>query len=224
MILKASIPRLDLSWKVYFDFDNTITRGDILDELLARFTVDRKWVALEEAWQKGRIGSRKCLGGQLRSVRITRKKLHEYLKKVRIDPHFKKLYRFLKRKGFHPVILSDSFSMIIREVLKNNGVKGVPVYANRMEIRKDHVIPSFPYSSGPCGGCGNCKAKHLLKKRETGVKIIYIGDGLSDLCAVDQSDVVFAKDALLEYMKKRKKPCVPYRDLGEVYGHLKTKI
>jgi len=221
---KLPVSELNRHYKIYFDFDNTISCGDVLDEIPKRFTVDKKWLALEAAWQKGRIGSKECLAGQLRSVRVTRKTLVRYLKKVKIDPYFKRLYFFLKQKGFHPVILSDSFTLIIREVLKNNGLKGLPIYANGIRFAGDRLIPSFPYSKGPCGGCGNCKASHLLKKREKGVKIMFVGDGLSDLCAVDNADIVFAKETLLAYMKKRHKPCVPFDHLGNVYDFLKKGV
>ena len=56
---------------VFFDFDNTLTSFDVLDALIERFSINEDWKALERAWQAGRIGSKECLEGQLRSIRVT---------------------------------------------------------------------------------------------------------------------------------------------------------
>ncbi len=73
--------------QVFFDFDNTITDFDVLDGIIEQFSVNRDWVAYEEAWKKGKIGSRQCLEGQLRSIRVERAQLHDYLKTVTSTLH-----------------------------------------------------------------------------------------------------------------------------------------
>ena len=82
--------------RVYFDFDNTITRFDVLDAVIEQFSIDREWVAYEEAWRAGDIGSKECLEGQLRSIRCTRESLAEYLATVTLDAHFKRLFALLQ--------------------------------------------------------------------------------------------------------------------------------
>ena len=37
--------------RVYFDFDNTITKFDVLDAIIEQFSIDREWVAYEEDWR-----------------------------------------------------------------------------------------------------------------------------------------------------------------------------
>ncbi|MBL7070141.1 MAG: hypothetical protein ISS27_01560 [Candidatus Omnitrophica bacterium] len=63
----------------FFDFDNTITGFDVLDDLVKRYSINKKWQFFERAWKNGSIGSRKCLQEQLRVVRITRAGLKMYL-------------------------------------------------------------------------------------------------------------------------------------------------
>ena len=75
--------------RVFFDFDNTITHFDVLDDIIKRFAVNKGWKEWEEAWEKGRIGSRRCLKEQMSLVAIGRKELLKYLSGVRIDPYFK---------------------------------------------------------------------------------------------------------------------------------------
>ena len=83
--------------QVFFDFDNTITAFDVLDGIIERFSVNRDWIAYEEAWKKGKIGSRQCLEGQLRSIRVERPQLHAFLETVSIDASFSRLLALLHR-------------------------------------------------------------------------------------------------------------------------------
>lgn len=199
---------------VFFDFDNTITPFDVLDEIIQRFSIDENWKELERAWEVGKMGSKECLEGQLRSVRVTRSALSRFLSTVPVDPSFSKLLNLLQKKGIESMIVSDSFSFIIQEILRHNGIRKREVYANRIRFNKDRLIPSFPYWNGGCARCAHCKKKHVLENSDK--TTIYIGDGLSDVCPAECSNLVFAKGNLLDYLSRRKKPCLDFKDLGDV--------
>lgn len=201
-------------WMFFFDFDNTLTPFDVFDDMVRRFAVDDRWVALEEAWQKGEISSRECLEGQLRSVRVLPDELSEYLAAVPLDPYFKKLLALLEKKRIPSVITSDSFSFIIFEVLRHNGIDGVTVYANEMTFSQDRILPSFPYWSPDCKRCAHCKKRHLLENADK--MTVYIGDGLSDICPAEHADFVFAKARLLEHFRKTERPCMAFQNLRDV--------
>jgi len=208
---------------VYFDFDNTITTLDTLDDIIERFAINNDWIEIEQAWKKGKIGSRECLKGQLGLVRITKPRLAKYLSKIKIDPHFKKILLLLKRKKIKPVILSDNFSYIINFVLHRHGIIGMKVYSNRLKFAKDRLRLAFPHANPACFHCGHCK-KSNLKKNNFRDKIIYIGDGLSDVCPAEFSDIVYAKGSLLRHFKKKNKSHIAFKDLGDVYLSLKENI
>ena len=79
---------------VFFDFDNTITTIDVIDDMLERFSGDDGWKDLEEKWKREEIGSRECLKGQVEGIGIDKEKLDNYLSTIKIDPYFKKLLNF----------------------------------------------------------------------------------------------------------------------------------
>ncbi len=207
--------------RVFFDFDNTITPFDVLDDIIKRFSINRQWVTFEKAWKKGKIGSRQCLEGQLEGVRVTREDLLRYLSGIKVDPHFHKLFAMLKREGIRPVILSDDFKFIIGFILQNNGISGLKVYANNLRFYKDKLIPSFPYTSKRCLRCAHCKKKNLLKKGVRDKIIMYIGDGLSDTCPAESSDIVFAKGNLLRHFRNKKRLCLAFRNLGDIHNYFR---
>ena len=208
--------------KIFLDFDNTVTSFDVLDDIIQRFSINRDWVDYENRWKQGKIGAKECLKGQLKSIRITKEAMVKYISTIKLDPFFQKLLVMLKKKGIHPVILSDSFSLIIRGILRSNGIKGIKVYANTVRFSKDRLIPSFPHTDQNCLRCAHCKKIHLLKIDVKDKYKIYIGDGLSDICPAEHSDMVFAKGSLRRYFRGKKKPCVGFENLEDVYHYLEN--
>ncbi len=203
---------------IFFDFDNTITRNDVLDKIIERFAIDDYWVLLEEEWRKGKIGSKECLEGQLKSIRVTRSTLSRYLSTVSLDASFKRLLQFLRRNKIESMIVSDSFSFVVHQILKHHKIRRVPVYANELRFRKDRLIPSFPFLNEDCLRCAHCKKIHL--KNNSNKTTIYVGDGRSDICAAECADIVFAKDGLLDYLRKANKPCIEFKNLSSVLTFL----
>jgi 2,3-diketo-5-methylthio-1-phosphopentane phosphatase len=209
---------------VFFDFDNTITSFDVLDGVIEKFSINRDWVAYEEAWKQGKIGSRQCLEGQLRCIRVTRQVLCEYLSGINVDSHFTRLLALLRKAGINPVILSDSFSFMIDFILKNNGIAGVRVYANKFRFYKDSLIPSFPYTNNLCSHCAHCKTSTLSNEAFKNKIVVYAGDGLSDVCPACHADIVFAKKncSLLKHFTETGRECLAFNDLGDIYNYFRS--
>jgi len=215
-------PNLSLSnCVVFFDFDNTITQFDVIDDIVERFSVNEKWRKIEKDWKQGKIGSRECLEGQFNEVRIGKSDFIRYLSGIQIDKYFPKILEFLKRRRVFAAIVSDSSSFIIGNILKNNGIKGVKVYSNRLRFKKDRLILNFPHFNKRCPKCANCKKSHLRKSAIRDKIFIYIGDGLSDICAAKCADIVFAKASLLKYFRQHNRKCIEFDTLETVYNYLK---
>ncbi|MDP3791683.1 MAG: MtnX-like HAD-IB family phosphatase [Candidatus Omnitrophota bacterium] len=206
---------------VFFDFDNTITHFDVLDSIVEKFSVNKKWMAFEVAWKKGKIGSKGCLSGQLKSVRVDKARLDRYLARIKVDPYFKKIIALLKESQVKPVILSDSFSYFIKSILRNNGINGIKIYSNKIKLSGGKLVPHFPHQHENCRICGNCKTNHLPKSKFDDRVIIYIGDGLSDLCPSKNSDIVFAKGNLKKYLLREGKPFISFSSLKNVYDFMR---
>lgn len=206
---------------VFFDFDNTITTFDVLDGIIKRFAKDRNWVKLEENWRLGKIGSRQCLSGQLKSVRVTKKELLQYLDTVNLDKNFHKLLDFLKANKAEVAILSDSFSFVINYILKRHNIGHIKTYANHLRINRDTLTAIFPHVNEACFKCANCKKGHLTNNGFSKRFSIYIGDGLSDICPAQHTNLTFAKANLLLHLRKKNKHCIEFKHLEDVYSYIK---
>ena len=199
---------------VFLDFDNTITSLDVLDAVIGRFSIDEKWMAYEEAWKEGKLGSRDCLEAQLKSVRVNRAALANYVRKIPLDPFFLKLLWVLDHQKIPFMIVSDSFTFIIKTILLHHGVRRVKIFANELRFQKNRLIPSFPYYSKDCRRCAHCKKVHVLAHKDQ--QTIYVGDGLSDVCPALVSDLIFAKDTLASHLEAEGRSHITFRDLGDV--------
>src|SRR5262245_13134789 len=104
-----------------FDFDNTITRGDLLDAVIERFSRDRSWVEWEKAWREGELSAPECLRLQMGNLAASRAEILAFAADADIDPAFPEICAGAARAGIPVVVVSDSFTDIILAVLSCHG-------------------------------------------------------------------------------------------------------
>ena len=207
---------------LFFDFDNTLTHGDLLDELIERYSPNEEWRDWEHAWAEGQLPARECLRLQIENMRVSRGELFDFLGKVRIDPVFVDIVQWARSHRVLVSIVSDSFQPLISHVLKSNGVDGdIPIFANEVTFEgKDRLLPHFPHYDPLFVRSANAKARHLEPYRLN--KIIFAGDGHSDLDAALVADVVFAKASLAKELGELGTAFYPFDTLEPVLAYLET--
>jgi 2,3-diketo-5-methylthio-1-phosphopentane phosphatase len=207
---------------LFFDFDNTLTEGDILDQVIERFSPDERWRDWENAWASGQLSARDCLRLQVENLRVTRDTLLGYLSWVRIDPVFAEIVAWAEARDVPVNIVSDSFLPLIHHILLTNGIDIVPVFANDLGFSGDRLIPSFPFYDPACPRSANAKARHLAGYVDG--TVVFAGDGHSDLDAALASDVVFAKSTLARELGARSVTFHPFETLEPVLEFLETQL
>src|SRR4051812_5213105 len=85
------------SAQVWIDFDGTLSRRDVLDDLIRTFSINESWKMIEEQWQAGLIGSRQCLEQQLALVDVSEDDLDAFLADVDLDPGALGLLKYLSK-------------------------------------------------------------------------------------------------------------------------------
>src|SRR5438477_1668947 len=152
---------------LFFDFDNTLTQGDLLDELIERYSPNEEWRDWEHAWAEGQLPARECLRLQIENMRVSRAELFDFLGKVRIDPAFVDIVHLARNRRVAVNIVSDSFQPLISHVLKSNGVEdNLLIFANEVSFAgDDRLVPYFPHYDPACLRSANAKARHLAPYR-----------------------------------------------------------
>ena len=161
---------------------------------------------------------------QFASVPATWPDVSKILSHCELDPYFGEFYSFTKRAGIEMAIVSDGFDLFINHMFERSGLSGLQIFANSMTFDSGRIELAFPREEEGCGHCGMCKKVPLGLARPKFEQIIFIGNGLSDLCAVPLADVVFAKAELAEYCEIHKIPFIPFHDFCEVISVFRSEL
>jgi 2-hydroxy-3-keto-5-methylthiopentenyl-1-phosphate phosphatase len=210
---------------VFCDFDGTISHEDVTDLILEELA-DPSWRELEAAWVQGMIGSRECLEHQMALVRASSRDLNALIDAVPVDPGFASFYKFSESNDIPFYIVSDGFDYVVRRVLRRVGAdgelrNGKHLFTSSMEIEDNRLKVSFPHDARVCEhGCATCKAAIIRRVGRGHRPVVFIGDGLSDRFAVEESDLVFAKKQLLAHCRKNDIPCLSFESFAEIEATL----
>ena len=211
---------------VISDFDGTICPVDVGSEVLNRF-MRKSRDDFDRESVKNCFGSREAYRKIAPLMTVSSDCLRAYvLKRSRIDPFFAKFYRLAKKKGVDVKIVSDGLDFYIRAIMEKNRLGEIEFFSNTVEFRRnDSLTFCFPQANELCGRCGTCKNKILNDHRLMYEKIIYIGDGHSDICPSRCADLVFAKDVLLQTCEEEGTANYrPFHDFGEISRYLKENF
>lgn len=204
---------------LFLDFDNTITRGDVVDRVLERYSATEAWRFWEAEWQAGRVSTRECLERQTADLRVTFDELVHFSDGIDIDPGFGPLVAWTADHGIATSIVSDNFEVLIEAMLRRRDLPQVPIYANGLAFDGNRPRASFPFVDPACERCAHCKAQHL--RRISDRRRIFAGDGLSDICPALAADVVFAKDSLSAQLQGRGRTHRRFGSLDDVLEYLR---
>jgi 2,3-diketo-5-methylthio-1-phosphopentane phosphatase len=189
---------------VQSDFDGTISLLDVTDTLLNRFGKPG-WQELEDAWERGEIGSRECMKGQVALLDMSEPELQNHLDTIEIDPHFAGFAAEAKALGIKVQVVSDGIDYAIRHVLARHGLADLEVIANRLvQTGERSWRLESPWASARCArASGNCKCERLAEQQAVHGRVLYIGDSTSDFCVSGKADFVLAKYKLIGYCESR---------------------
>jgi 2,3-diketo-5-methylthio-1-phosphopentane phosphatase len=210
-----------LSWSVLCDFDGTIGLQDVIDTLLDRFGMPG-WEALEADWQAGHIGSAACMSGQVALLDMSPEQFERHLDGLAIDPHFPRFAAAVAARGLPLQVVSDGLDHPIQILLARNGLKHLPIVANRIrpsaQARRWEL--DSPYQVAGCAS-GTCKCAQIRQHRPGAQdRVLLIGDGTSDFCAAGRADYVFAKRKLIDHCRLRGIPHSPINDFEDALALL----
>lgn len=201
---------------VFCDFDGTITQVDLGDEVFKKFgqfepyhtQLVTKEIDIKDYWYK--------LCATIPSD-IKEKDIENLALNTPIDPYFKNFVDYLEEENIPLTIISDGYDSYINPILKRENLNHIPVLSNYLEFKNDKVHPIFPRASESCKCfCASCKRNSMLSQTKDDSIIVYIGDGYSDFCGAEHSDIIFAKKNLAAYCNKHKLPHYPFKTFFDV--------
>jgi len=197
------------------DFDGTVVPADVQHVILNHYAGDA-WVPINEAWRRGEVSTAERARQQWALVHTTEDALAALVTRLPLDPTFRPFVAFCRQRGYGLSIVSDGFDFYIERLLAAHGLSTVPFTANHLAFHDGRIELTFVNPNPACCRLGNCKRRVVERLRPPNVRVVYVGDGLSDACGADAADLVFAKGLLVDYCQEHGIPFRPFHDFADI--------
>lgn len=235
-IQSLPLPALQTSPKIIFftDYDGTITQQDSNDFLTDTlgFGVELRRKGNEDVlW--GRRHFRDNFRDMMDSIRTPYDRCIELLLsgKISIDPYFIEFYRWCRENNVPVVILSGGMRPIIRAMLAHwlgdEEVDNIQIVSNDVAARPGMDINDaggWQITFHDDSSFGHDKSLEIrpyanLPSDQRPI-LLYAGDGVSDLSAAKETDLLFAKAGkdLVTYCEKEGVPFATFEDFSTIFA------
>jgi pyridoxal phosphate phosphatase PHOSPHO2 len=217
-----------------FDFDHTIINenSDIyINKLLIRnndessdFKRFKFPIEIEKMREKGWTNRMNAVFEYMHSIyNINKSKLIDCLEEIKVDDCMLRLIDDLYQRNYHLFIISDSNTIFIETILKQNGIysRFNTIFTNKasFDLNEKLVVVPFNHTYNPNKEPFDCQTniceKNICKgkvldniiKNHDAEHIIYVGDGTNDYCPglyLTQNDNYFVRKdfSLFKLLKK----------------------
>jgi 2-hydroxy-3-keto-5-methylthiopentenyl-1-phosphate phosphatase len=204
---------------VQCDFDGTITEEDTSFFLLDTFA-QGDWRRLLRDYKEHKISVGEFNTRAFAMVKADKPTLLGALKgKVKVRAGLHELVNYCLGKGFRLVIVSNGLDFYIRAVLKDLGLGDVEVYAAQASFHPEGMKVHYV---GPEGKRleDDFKEAYTQSFLKLGYKVIYVGNGDSDVAPAKHAHHVFATGDLLAYCRENDLKYKPFDNFIDVVREL----
>jgi 2-hydroxy-3-keto-5-methylthiopentenyl-1-phosphate phosphatase len=197
------------------DFDGTITEEDAAFFLLDEFA-QGDWRRVLQDYKEHRISIREFSVRVFAMIRADKATLLRVLEgNVRVRPGLHELVHYCQERGLRFVIVSNGLAFYEHAVLRDLGLEDVELHAAEASFHPEGMKVEY---AGPDGkelayGFKETYVKSFLK---LGYRLIYIGNGDSDIAPARYAHHVFATDELLAFCKENDVRCQPFDTFFDV--------
>jgi len=197
------------------DFDGTITEKDVGFLLLDAFA-SGDWRQLLTEYRAGKISVDYFNMKVFAMVKADRQTLLKFVRsEMRIRAGFHELLNCCRREGFQFVIVSNGLDFYIETILGDIGIDNIKVLAAQTHFSPKGIEVKYIGPEGNQIQDGFKEAYIRLFLRE-GYRVVYVGNGISDIPSAKLAHHIFATGELLAYCKQTDLNCTPFVDLNDI--------
>ncbi len=221
MVASGAVERLSIAC----DFDGTITLNDTLHLIVEAFGAPGVWAAIEPRLLSGRISLEQAMQEQFAQVRATPEQVHALvIAQAGLRPGFREFVAWTRERGHRLVVLSSGFRGIIDRLLDHWGFTDLEVTSHEARFSATGCELVWSDRGEPCPECGRHCKRHDMRRTGLSHPVVYIGDGVSDRCAAQTADLIFARTDLARHLTEEGVAHVPFEDFDQVRRRLEQPI
>lgn len=201
------------------DFDGTITEEDQSFLLLDAFA-SGNWRQLLTEYREGKVSVGYFNTKAFAMVKEDRQTLVNFVRQTaKIRPGFHELLAYCRREGIRFTIVSNGLDFYINTILTNIGVENIEVFAAQAQFAPRGIKVKYV---GPDGAHldRDFKETYIRSFLTKGYRVVYVGNGPSDIPAAKHAHWIFARSELLNLCKQTNVDCTPFIDLNDVVRSL----
>ncbi|OGN97937.1 MAG: hypothetical protein A2Z77_08835 [Chloroflexi bacterium RBG_13_51_36] len=204
---------------VQCDFDGTVTETDISFLLLGAFA-QGDWRRLLQDYKEHKISVGAFNTRAFAMVKADEHTLLQFLKgDLKVRAGFHELVNHCQERGFRLVIVSNGLDFYIRAILKDLGLGHLEVYAAQAAFHPEGMEVHYVGPDGRRLDDG-FKEAYIESFLKPGYRVVYIGNGDSDIAPAKYAHHVFATGDLAVYGRERNLKYKPFETFLEVVREL----
>ena len=203
------------------DFDGTITEEDVSFALLDAFA-QGDWREWFQHYRQDRISVGEFNTRAFAMVKASKKELLGVIRsKTRVRAGLHELVDYCRSRGFRFVIVSNGLDFYIKAILEDANLGDIETYAAKTRFYRRGLKVHY---IGPDGiplmsDFKEAYAKLFLKQ---GHRLVYVGNGPSDVAPALHAHRVFARDGMLDSCREMNLECTPFNDLNDIVRGLES--
>ena len=206
------------------DFDGTVTCNDFFHIVTDEYC-DEKGLQPWYDYLAGKITHLQALTAIFRNVKGSAESLISLIHKIQIDDNFLPTVQECYAKNIPVYIVSAGCDYYIRELIGDVIDKyGIVLIANSCDYSETEGLKMIPLSKESpyfSEKIGVDKAAVVKELHGKGYEVIFAGDGRPDFAAAELSEVVFARDMLLEKCQKAGIKTEKFDDYLDILNYVK---
>ena len=196
------------------DFDGTITDEDVSYKMLEAYAKDG-WHKIRDDYHEGKISVGVFNTSAFAMVKAGKEKLLEVSRNtMQLRPGLPELVDCCRKKGFRFTIISNGLDFYIEDMMKNIGLDNLEIHAAATTFFPGGLEAQYIGPGGEVLDNGLKEAYADLFLAE-GYRVIYMGNGVSDIPSAVKCHHIFAASELLEYCEKH--PELSYTPLTDFH-------
>jgi 2,3-diketo-5-methylthio-1-phosphopentane phosphatase len=183
-------PPAGLVWVI--DFDGTVTDKDVGDEVCDRFAPPA-WRDIDAAWVRNELSLPEAQRRMWALARCERDEALAYARAIgALRPGLDALLDAVRSRGGSAWLASGGFDFYIQAILDGRIERFARAFFNSTRFAEGRIEVGFPHDQLACGRCAVCKGRVCDLARAEGARVVFVGDGASDRCAIGRADVLCA--------------------------------
>jgi len=203
------------------DFDGTITEEDVSFMLLDAFAPGdwREWL---QHYREQKISVGEFNTRAFAMIKASKAELLEVARdKVRLRAGLHELVSYCRSRGFRFVIVSNGLDFYITAILKDAGLGDIEVHAAKTRLYRRGLKVQYigPDSTPLISDFKEAYTRAFLKQ---GYRVVYVGNGPSDIAPAVHAHHIFATDGMLDGCREMNLKCTPFNDLNDIVRGLES--